>query len=438
MTKKTRKKTTWQKIRKFFNDIHLWVGLISGIVVILVCFSGTIYTYNTELREWASPHLHHVQIPAHGKRIPVDELIPNIAEQSGGNVTAVGIPADPGRTYQFNVRTEEDKSRFGTTYYVNPYTGDIAGTSKETTKTGEFMQTMFSLHRWLLLDRIEKPLIGELSNRQLGSYISGTATILFTLGVLTGLVIWFPQKLRAWRQGLKIKWSAGWKRINHDLHNTLAFYSLIFLLLMGITGPQWSFPWYRTGLQKTLGTYKEQPRERNGSGHGGGAPRQANAEKNGRDGKQNAGQEGNSNEKESEAELRLLPIATYLATADEALPYKGDYRLTLPKDAETPLSVSKNRIGFFAPAAGDQLSLDVATASIKEIQIFRDKPFNERVAGSIKALHIGNVYGQFTKLIYFLSCLIATTLPITGTLIWLNKMKKKKVNSWISQNLPLP
>ncbi|WP_353197200.1 PepSY-associated TM helix domain-containing protein [Parapedobacter defluvii] len=72
------------------------------------------------------------------------------------------------------------------------------------------------------------------------------------------------------------------------------------------------------------------------------------------------------------------------------------------------------------------------------MQIFRDKPFNERVAGSIKALHIGNVYGQFTKLIYFLSCLIATTLPITGTLIWLNKMKKKKVNSWISQNLPLP
>ena len=52
--------------------------------------------------------------------------------------------------------------------------------------------------------------------------------------------------------------------------------------------------------------------------------------------------------------------------------------------------------------------------------------FNERVAGSIKAIHVGNVYGTFTKIIYFLACLIATSLPITGTMIWINKMKKSK------------
>ncbi|WP_257669303.1 PepSY-associated TM helix domain-containing protein [Parapedobacter tibetensis] len=416
MVKTARKKTTWQKTRKFFNDIHLWAGLISGIVVILICFSGTIYTYNTELREWASPHLHKVEIPANGKRLPADDIIKKIEETSGGTVTSISIPADPARTYQFSARIEGDRSRFGTTYYVNPYTGDITGTSKEKTKTGEFMQNMFSLHRWLLLDKIEEPLIGELPNRQLGSYISGTATILFTLGVLTGLVIWFPQKLRTWKQGLKIKWSGNWKRINHDLHNSLAFYSLIFLFLMGITGPQWSFPWYRTGLQKTLGTYKEQPAERDGG------PGRANAERGGR-GK--PGNEGEPDEKEQKAELQLLPFASYLAAADQALPYTGDYRLSLPKDAETPLSISKNRVGFFAPAAGDQVSLDASTAAVKDVRIFRDKPFNERVAASIKALHVGNIYGQFTKLIYFLACLVATTLPITGTLIWLNKMKKK-------------
>jgi len=426
MTRKTRKKTTWQKTRKFFNDIHLWTGLISGIVVILICFSGTIYTYNTELREWASPHLHNVKVPANGTRIAIDSLIPKITSESGGTVTAVSIAANPARTYQFTARVEGDNSRFGTTYYVNPYTGDITGTSKETTRTGDFMQTMFSLHRWLLLDKIEEPLIGDLPNRQLGSYISGTATILFTLGVLTGLIIWFPQKLRTWRQGLTIKWSAGWKRINHDLHNTLAFYSLIFLFVMGITGPQWSFPWYRTGLQKALGTYKEQPAGRGGSGHGGGAPAQANAERHGKNGKQGQNETGSAGNKETAADLSLLPFARYLAAVDEVLPYEGDYRVTLPKDAQASLSVSKNRVGFFAPAAGDQVTLEISTANVKEVEIFRDKPFNERVASSIKALHIGNIYGQFTKLIYFLACLIATSLPITGTLIWLNKMKKKR------------
>lgn len=405
MAKTTKRKTTWQKTRKFFNDIHLWTGLISGIVVILICFSGTIYTYNTELREWASPHLHKVKIPPNGKRIPADSLLPEIASESGGTVTAISIPADPSRTYQFSVRIEGDNSRFGTTYYVNPYTGGVTGTSKEETKTGEFMQTMFSLHRWLLLDKIEEPLIGELPNRQLGSYISGAATILFTLGVLTGLIIWFPQKLRNWRQGLKIKWNASWKRINHDLHNTLAFYSLIFLFLMGITGPQWSFPWYRTGLQKALGTYQEQPTGRGGGGQGSGRANAAHGS--------------------GETPAQLLPFSIYLAAADQALPYTGDYRISMPQHAKAPLAISKNRIGFFAPAAGDQVNLDASTATVKEVQIFRDKPFNERVAGSIKALHIGNIYGQFTKLIYFLACLVATSLPVTGTLIWLNKMKKK-------------
>jgi uncharacterized iron-regulated membrane protein len=68
---------------------------------------------------------------------------------------------------------------------VDPYSGKILGSSADKNAVSEFMQIMFSLHRWLLLDRVEEPLFGELPNRKLGSYISGTATILFTLGVIT-------------------------------------------------------------------------------------------------------------------------------------------------------------------------------------------------------------------------------------------------------------
>jgi len=69
--------------------------------------------------------------------------------------------------------------------------------------------------------------------------------------------------------------------------------------------------------------------------------------------------------------------------------------------------------------------MDQYSGKIVKTEIFKDKPFKERVAGSIKAIHVGNVYGTFTKIIYFLACLIATSLPVTGTMIWLNKMKKK-------------
>ena len=215
---------------------------------------------------------------------------------------------------------------------VNPYTGEITGTSKEKNGTKEFMSTMFSLHRWLLLDKIEKPIIKGLTNKELGSMITGWATIIFTLGCITGLIIWFPQKIRNWRQGLSVKWKAGWKRVNHDLHNSLAFYALFFLLLMGLTGPQWSFEWYRTGLQKTLGTYK---------------PKDAPKEKTPK-----------STLPQNDTSPASLSIADYIKEADKDLHYNGNYIITLPADSTAATGISKTKLGFFAPAARDRLTLD--------------------------------------------------------------------------------
>lgn len=453
MKQKT-KKTTWEKVRKLFNDIHLWLGLASGIVVFVVCLSGTLYVFNTELREMSLASLYKTEYKAGAKALPAEVLMAKVTENTGGSILSIKIPSDAHRTYTVTVKKEEAESTRGkgkdergkrkgehagehkhqdkkpaeagksaghvegagkqggkgkgaegggpgprgprgTPYMIDPYTGEIKGDASAKTTVSEFMGVMFSLHRWLLLDKIEEPLIGELPNRTLGSYISGAATILFTLGVITGMVIWFPKRIRAWKQGLKIKFSANWKRINHDLHNSLGLYSCIFLFLMGITGPQWSFSWYRDGLRKSLGTY--QPKD---------APR-------------------------PEEPVSILSsagplnIEDYIKAANKVLPYEGDYSISMPKDSTAAVSVTKNRVGFFAPAAPDRLLLDQYTGKVLKAEIFRDKPFNERISGSIKALHVGDVYGLFTKIIYFFACLIATSLPITGTLIWINKFGKK-------------
>jgi uncharacterized iron-regulated membrane protein len=399
----------WPKIRKFFNDIHMWLGLVSGAIVILICLSGTIYVYNTEITEKAAPHLYKVLPDKTKNKIKPEDGIA-IAENAGdGKVVSIVVPADADRTFQYSVRKKEEKGR-GTTYMLNPYTGVITGNSSEKNGTKEFMGKMFSLHRWLLIDKIEKPLVDGISNRELGSMITGWTTILFTLGCITGLIIWFPRKVKNWLAGLQIKWGANWKRLNHDLHNTLAFYALIFLLLMGITGPQWSFEWYRTGLQKTLGTYK--PKEA-------GKPQEAG----------NKQQEAASNDstKSTGADITpLLPVSALIEIASHTLPYEGDYNVQLPAEPGSPIIVSKTKAGFFASPAADRLTINAASGEIIKKEIFADKPFNEKIAGSIKALHVGNVYGKFSKLLYFIACLIATSLPVTGTLIWVNKLKQKR------------
>ncbi len=423
----------WPKIRKFLNDVHLWVGLASGLVVFVVCLSGTMYVFNTEIREMATPELYKVE--ARGPRLSPDEVIARVKAQKPGEVVSLRMAELPTRAYTVVVKESEvpkkeeareekkageakpqkgeagpkggegNRGPSSTTFMVNPYTGVVLGDARAKTPTSEFMGTLFSIHRWLLLDKIEQPLIGELPNRKLGSYITGFCTILFTIGVVTGIFIWFPQKLKSWKQGLKIKWDGSWKRTNHDLHNSLGFYACILLFLMGVTGPFFSFDWYREYLRKSLGTYQPQD-----------APKPADPK----------------SKLPASGQARSLSIMDYIRAADQALPYSGDYTISLPADSAAAVAIKKNRTGFFAPSAADQIVLDQYSAQVISVDIFKDKPFNERVSGSVKSLHLGDVYGLFSKILYFFACLIATSLPVTGTMIWLNKKKKPKKRAAIA------
>lgn len=373
---------TWKKVRKFFNDIHLWLGIGAGLILFVVCLTGTIYTFRTEIEEWLEPEKYFVTMPADGQVLEAEALISKFEEENAeGKVTSVTIPEDQQRAYILNVKKEGE--RRGANFYVNPYNGEITGDG-DSVASGFFM-TVFRLHRWLLLDT------------EVGRPIVGWATVIFAFLVITGMIIWFPQRLKSWKQGLKIKWSGNWKRVNHDLHNALGFYSSIFLLIMALTGLYWSFDWYRDGLYTVLGVENN----RGGRGSEGGEERPEIA----------AGES--------------LTLAELMQVADRELPYTGNYRISLPNEQQPMVSISKNKTGFFAPAAGDQLSLNPISGEVVTKEIFAEKPINQRIARSIKALHIGNVYGTFSKIIYFISCLIATSLPITGTIIWINKLKKK-------------
>lgn len=392
----------WKPIRKFLNDIHLYAGLISGLIVIVVCLSGTIYVYNTEIRETADAERYFVT--ESGDRQTLDALKADLEDELSADVVGVNVLTGSDRSVQFQVKKADEERTL--IYFVNPYSGAILADNVEKTSTEEFMGYLFSLHRWLLLDKIEEPILDSMTNQELGRFINGVATLLFLLGVMTGIFIWFPQKVKNWKQGLSVRWSGNWKRVNHDLHNTLAFYSLGALFIMAVTGPFWSYQWYKTGWQKTFDTYQP-PKE---------------------------GQSSPAASESSPAEELTVPVYTLsldeiLVAANKHLDYSGNVRITLPEEAGKDIAISKSRAGFFARAGADQLKLSPETLEVKEANLFGELPVRQQIGRSVKALHTGEIFGQFTKFLWFIACLIATSLPITGTLIWWNKRKKKKTVS---------
>ncbi|MDF9800773.1 putative iron-regulated membrane protein [Catalinimonas alkaloidigena] len=380
---KVKNSSGWKRTRKLFNDIHLWMGIGSGLILFLVCLSGTIYTFREEVEMLIEPEKYSIDVPEDAEPMTAEAIIEQLQQQPGGIIASISIPHAEDEPYAVSIKKSEEERR-GTTYFVNPYTATVLGTS-DSPAAGFFM-FMFRLHRWLLLDSA------------IGRPIVGVATLIFVFLILSGLVIWVPQKVKSWKQGLKIKWNANWKRINHDLHNSLGLYSSILLLIMALTGLCWSFEWYRDGLGEVLGT---QVFGRRG---GGGEPLSSTLPV------QNA---------------TPLTVAELMHISNETLPYKGDHQISLPKDSVGTVSISKHKTGFFAPSATDRLQLDQYSGEVLASEIFAEKPFNERIAASIKPLHMGYVYGTFSKIIYFVACLVATSLPITGVIIWINKLKKK-------------
>lgn len=377
------KTSGWKKWRKLFNDIHLWLGIASGLVLFIVCLSGTIYTFRDEVEELFEPSKYYVETKGNDPLSP-DALVQKAEEASGGKASALTIPQNDSKAYQVTIKKSAEDRR-GTGYFIDQYSGNILGSQESAVSS--FFVTVMRLHRWLLIE-------GDV-----GKIIVGASTIIFVFLTLTGIVIWFPVKLKNWKQGLKVKTNANWKRVNHDLHNTLGFYSFLLLLIMGLTGLCWSFGWYRDGLSKVMGAEvfggrKEKPMKS--------TPPSNTAET-----------------------VPPLSISHYLAVAEELLPYEGDYRISLPNSPESAVVINKNKTGFFALSASDKVQLDQYSALPLKVDKFADKALNEQIVALIRPLHIGNVMGLFSKILYFLACLFATSLPVTGTLIWINKLRKK-------------
>lgn len=374
--------------------LHKWLGIITGIVIVIVGITGCIYTFQDEIKLWAYPEKYFIASTQHASEpLPLSILLSNAQKslEKGQKITRADLFPESDRTWIFRA-VETDEHAFGHwNYYIyykrifiNPYTGQVQ--IVENAKT-EFFQMVLQLHRNLLL------------GKKYGHAIVAWSTVLFVLILLSGLVLWWPKKWKGknFRRSFWLDTTVKRKRLNYDLHNVIGFYSLFFALAFAITGLVFSFPTFKKAYEATFNGFKHKPL--------------ASA---------------------STANSSTPLILTYDNFQDNALHYTLTHypqakmlslRLKKAKAAEVDIQVryDEKRSGVF-----DWLYFDQKSARLKHIKSSDKLSGGDKLSALNYDIHTGNIGGMTTKVIAFFASLFCASLPITGYIIWFNKSKKKK------------
>jgi uncharacterized iron-regulated membrane protein len=379
-------------VKKKLLWLHKWLGLISGLVVLIVSLTGCLNVFQDELQLMSHPEKFFIEKPnlQPSKTIALSELV-SIAEEKlnpGEKISRVDIFPQKNRTWVFRaIKTNKDAFFYSDyfTYYkrlfVNPYTGSIQVV--ENTKTN-FFQIVLQLHLNLLL------------GKKYGHVLVGFSTIFFAVLCLSGIVLWWPKKWKpkTIKNSFSINFKAKSKRLNYDLHNVLGFYSLLLALLFAFTGLVFAFPAFKKMVSNQL----------------------------------------NSLDSKEKQKLSLPFIPQTAATVlDSGLNYvlahhpnADQLSIRIKKEVSEPqdiqVRIEKNRTGVFYWYYFNQKN-----GQIDKLKISDNLQLGSRVTSLNYDLHVGSIGGIYTKILAFFAALICASLPVTGFIIWLNKYKKSKL-----------
>ncbi|WP_127845783.1 PepSY-associated TM helix domain-containing protein [Psychroflexus aestuariivivens] len=385
---KSSKKSNFRKLNDW---LHLWLGLFSGIIVFIVSITGCIYVFEKEIKDAMEPW-RFVEVK-NQDFVPPTQLLdtakvymPN-SEPSGLTYSNKEGAAAVG----FN--SFENGERHFTAVFMNPYTGEFIK-KQQIMGSGnfDFFRLIIDGHRalWLPYD--------------IGRPIVGVATLIFVFLIISGLVMWWPKNLKKGnrKKSFSIKWKGNFKRVNYDLHNVLGFYSLLFALVIGITGLVWSFEWFEDSLYYVTSGGEEHP------GH------------------HHPHSDISKSYLVEDDTISALDRAWYKTLAKEDN-FQGMYLSPNLKDKDDAIEiVAYQDHGSFYNK--NEYFYDQYTLEEFEVEgaKYEEASFADQLVSLNYDIHIGAVWGLPGKILAFLVSLICASLPVTGFLVWWNKKKKGK------------
>ncbi|WP_439557509.1 PepSY-associated TM helix domain-containing protein [Dyadobacter sp.] len=348
--------------------LHSWLGLVTGVFLILLGLSGSVLVFRTELDEFANRELLHVS--SAGNPLPADALMRCYEKITGKYPNLDGIAwlnpdAGPGDAYNFRIYFNDTRLL---TYDLalisfNPYTGAILREGPATDFTPSFIEWLFQFH---FSFQLGMP----------GAALTAIFGITMLLSLLTGAVIYKKMIWKVLTFRISINWK-NWRTISSGLHRIVGVWSLLFNAVIFFTGFWMNlFAFDAKTWEKEL------------------APARPNT-------------------------LMQVRADDMYLHAMHAMPDLEPTYVYLPTQPERKFEVRGYHQGQWKIwGASNSVRFDQQTGELLKITRLSDKSVSERIEAAVQPVHVGNFGGLWVKIFYVLIGLTPGLLAVSGFLLW--------------------
>jgi len=349
------------RVRSVLFNLHLTGGLIAGLFLLIVGVSGTVLAFSDEIDAFLHPSIFKVAL--RGQPLPLTQLAANTtATLSPGDVIAVYVPSvRPDRSYWFTVFPKQ--GRLPRQVFVNQYTGEVLGNLGVV----RFTLIMKGLHTIPI--------------------VMGCSSIVLMFLAPSGLYLWWRLK----RIGINA--SSGFRRVSFDLHNSLGFFSSLFLFVFAATGAYMAFG--RWTLPLTNAMTQSRPQQR----------AVVSQPKNG---------------------VQPMSVDLACSIAKNALPGASILWVVIPSHSQAAYLVKMRFPEDHSDNGGSMVLIDQFSGNTLDVVSTRNALPAQRVVNLNRVLHTGAIGGNTGRLLAALASLTLPLQAITGGWLWWTKRRRRK------------
>ncbi|HVX52792.1 MAG TPA: PepSY-associated TM helix domain-containing protein [Chitinophagaceae bacterium] len=358
-------------MRKFFFKVHLYLSLILFPLAVVFGITGGLMAFEPEISNLAHAHLTYVTQA--GKPLTVAQVTTKIHDYfPNDTVTEYYLSTSPGISYQ--VFTQNRK------IYINQYTGDTLGTSTGPDGWDKFQNFIHQLHLRLAFR----------NNGDTGKTIMTWAGVGLFIILPSGIILWWRQKRISIRRNVKSR------LVWFDVHSVTGIISFVFLMLLVITGITMGFERSTTPLMYKLTHSSPTP------------PPDLNIV--------------------PPPGATMITTDSAIAIARAALPGAVPFDINVPGPADA-YQLRCRYPEDLTPGGRSMVFINPYSCKVLYAEGSRTAPAGTRWKIINRAIHTGDEWGIAGKTVMCLASLALVAQVITGLVMWLKRVYKRRRNA---------